>query len=77
MANSVTVEQAIGRRIRSLREGRGWSLERLGLSVGLSKQGICRIERGEVGSSPSTYEQIARTLGVTLRDLIPARRRVA
>lgn len=64
----------MGAQIRALRERKAWTLADLGNKVGLSKQGVCRIERGEVGSPPSQYDRIARALGASFADLLPTRR---
>jgi transcriptional regulator with XRE-family HTH domain len=64
-----------GAQIRAFRMRAGLTLDALGKRLGLTRQGVQRIEAGEVASSIDRYEEIARALGVPLRDLLPDKRR--
>lgn len=65
-----------GKRIRALREGRGWSQERLGKAAGLGGKYIGIIERGEKTASFEAIEKLAEVLGVQCYELfVPMSRR--
>ena len=59
---------ALGRRLRSLRTGRGLTLEQLGRQVGLSASYLSQIERGALTPSLPKLSAIARTLSLDVRD---------
>jgi XRE family transcriptional regulator, regulator of sulfur utilization len=61
--------QRLGLRIRTLREQRGISQERLGLLSGLHRTYVGAIERGERNPSVLSLEKIANALNVTVKDL--------
>jgi len=60
----------IGNRIRSLRVLRKFSQEELGKKLGLPKQSISRIEKGNRKVTDSELEMIAEFLGVTTKYLL-------
>ena len=60
----------LGRRIRSLRNGKGWTQEKLGVESGISYKFIGEIERGLQNPSFETLVKIAAALRVTLPDLV-------
>jgi transcriptional regulator with XRE-family HTH domain len=60
----------LGERVRRLREERGWSQESFAHEGGLGRSFAGAIERGEKDVRLSTLLKIARTLGVTLSQLL-------
>jgi transcriptional regulator with XRE-family HTH domain len=58
----------VGSRIRSIREGRGWSLRALAERCGLSINAISLIERGENSPTVSSLHLLATSLGVSITD---------
>src|SRR4051794_31776231 len=65
-----------GRRVRALREGRGWTQEELARATGLGPKHIGVIERGEKTSSFEAVEKIAEAFGVDYYQLfVPHTRR--
>jgi transcriptional regulator with XRE-family HTH domain len=60
----------LGRRVRAIREGRGWSQEQLGERVGLHRTYIGHIERGEVNPSLFNIVLVASGLEVDPSELV-------
>ena len=60
--------QALGKRIRAVREEQG--LSQLALMIGSSKSHIWRIETGRVGVGIDDLGRIADALGSPVRDLL-------
>ena len=61
--------QALGKRIRAVREEQGLS-QAAGLMIGSSKSHIWRIETGRVGVGIDDLGRIADALGSPVRDLL-------
>lgn len=59
-------EQAIGRNIRALREGKGLSLTEAAVRAGLSKSALSKVETAQISSPISTLLAIAGALDVHL-----------
>jgi len=59
-----------GRRVRNLRESRGWSQEDFGFKIGIHRTYIGGIERGERNPTLTTIHKIAKALGVPAADLV-------
>jgi transcriptional regulator with XRE-family HTH domain len=55
----------IGQVIRSLRENKGWSQEKLALDAGMTTSHISRIERGERRLPTSRLDALAAALGMS------------
>jgi transcriptional regulator with XRE-family HTH domain len=55
----------IGQVIRSLREEKGWSQEKLALDAGMGTSHVSRIERGERRLPTSRLESLASALGTS------------
>ena len=55
----------IGQVIRSLREQKGWSQEKLALDAGMGTSHVSRIERGERRLPTSRLDALATALGTT------------
>ena len=60
----------LGERVRRLREARGWSQESFAHEGGLGRSFAGAIERGEKDVRLSTLLKVARTLGVSLSQLL-------
>jgi transcriptional regulator with XRE-family HTH domain len=65
----------IARMVRSLRQGRGWSLGSLAERAGLSKTNVAKIESGDGNPSMETLLRLADALEVTLGSLLAVDRR--
>ena len=63
------VTQRLARRLKSLREERGWSLDALALRSGVSRSNISLIERGQSSPTASVLDKLSAGLGVTLASL--------
>jgi transcriptional regulator with XRE-family HTH domain len=59
----------LGDRVRSLRAKRGWSLEGLANSSGVSRSMLSQIERNEANPTVMVALSIAKALGVSLDEL--------
>jgi transcriptional regulator with XRE-family HTH domain len=67
--------RSVGRRLRSLREARRWSLKRLAGESGVSVAAIQKIESGESNPSLLTVLAIAEVLGESVDRLVAASRK--
>lgn len=61
-----------GGRLREVREGQGISQEKLADLAALHRTYVSSVERGKNNISLVNIERLARALGVSLRDLMPA-----
>ena len=61
----------IGQAIRSLREEKGWSQERLALEASMTTSHVSRIERGERRLPTSRLDTLAVALGTSSAAAIP------
>lgn len=59
----------IARRVRELRDARGWSLETLAERSTVSRSNISLIERGQSSPTATVLEKLATALNVTLASL--------
>ena len=64
-----TVAAALGRRIKELRQTRGWSQERLAEHAGLDRSYIAGIEVGARNPSLKALDKLATALSVSLSEL--------
>ena len=69
MAKSETPQILLGRRIRSLRNTRGWTQEQLGAEAGINYKFLGEIERGQQNPSFNVLIKIADALEVDLMEL--------
>lgn len=82
MSLGVGIEQlphAIGERVRAVRVSRGWTLDRLAESSGVSRRMVVNVEAGQGNASIATLLKLATALQVSLADLVsdaPAREAV-
>lgn len=61
---------AFGRRLRKVRESRGWSQERLAAKVGLDRSYVGGVERGERNISLENICKLAAALDVKPVELL-------
>lgn len=62
------LHQAVGRRIRSLRNDAEWTQEELAARTGLHRTYIGKLERGESGVTIDSVAILCRSFGVTLAE---------
>lgn len=60
----------LGKRLRDLRLAKGYSQEGFAEAAKIDRAGYGRIERGEVDLRLSTLERLAKTLKITMSDLL-------
>ena len=65
------IKAEVGRRLRDLREKKGWSQEQLGFRADLHRNYVGGIERGERNVGLKTIAKLATALGIRPRDLLP------
>ena len=63
------VRRSLGKRVRKLRTGQGWSQEQLAERAELHWTHISGIESGQYDLKLSTLTRVARGIGVSLSDL--------
>ena len=66
-----TILKLFGSRVRQLRSERGWTQEELGEKAGRHWTYIGGIERGERNVTLRVISDVARALGMPVRDLFP------
>jgi transcriptional regulator with XRE-family HTH domain len=66
------VAGAIGARVRSARTGRGWTLDQLAETAGISRRAVVNVEQGTANPSVGTLLRISDALGVGLPALVEA-----
>lgn len=59
----------VGRRVRHLRKGQGWTIQRLADEASLSRRMLTQIELGQANPSLATIDRIAHALDVSFADL--------
>ena len=64
---------AFGRRVRELREQRGWTQEELAAKCRRHWTYVGGIERGERNPTLRVITDLAQALGIPVRDLFPER----
>lgn len=67
---SKDVQAALGRRVRQLRKGKGYSQESFAAATGLHRTWMGAIERGERNLSFHNLVLISKALGITLSKLL-------
>ena len=66
------ISRHFGRRLRQLRTERGWSLETLAGSSGVSRSMISQIEREQANPTLAVTLRIAQAFGMSLAELVDA-----
>jgi len=61
--------RSFGRRVRELREARGWSQSRMGAEVGLQRTYINSVENGGRNVTLATIGRIADAFGLSIESL--------
>jgi transcriptional regulator with XRE-family HTH domain len=69
---AAAVAQAIGRRVRSGRTERGWTLDELAQRSGVSRRMLINIEQGATNPSIATLLRLSDALGIGLPALVAA-----
>lgn len=69
MSNDSDVKVAFGKRVRELRQARGWSQEEFAHICGLDRSYVGGVERGERNISLENISLIAEALETTLSKL--------
>jgi transcriptional regulator with XRE-family HTH domain len=62
--------QSIGRNVAKRRRQNGWSQPDLAMMMDIDEMTVSRIERGVSNFAIGTLEHLAKTLGVSVRDLL-------
>ena len=66
------VGQILCDRVRELRRQRGWTLEQLSASCGVSRSMLSQIERNQANPTLGVAFRVAQAFGLTLGDLVDA-----
>ncbi|MGE3312395.1 MAG: helix-turn-helix domain-containing protein [Limisphaerales bacterium] len=66
------VSRHLCRRVRDLRKGMGWSLEKLATASGVSRSMLSQVERNEANPTLAVAFRIAQAFGMSLGDLLEA-----
>ena len=66
------VRKKFGKRLRALREARGWSQEEFADRAGLHRTYVSAVERGVRNPTLSVLERLAKALGIKLAELLEA-----
>lgn len=64
------VRKKFGKRLRALREERGWSQEEFADRAGLHRTYVSAVERGVRNPTLSVLERLAKALGIKLSELL-------
>ncbi len=70
LEGTVTVSSRFGARVRAARRRQGLTLDALAAAAGVSRATLSNIERGEHSPSLNAATDVARTLGVSLAQLL-------
>lgn len=69
-ASTAALAQAIGGRVRQERQARGWTLDQLAETAGVSRRMLVNVEQGAANPSVGTLLRISDALGVGLPALV-------
>ena len=72
VADPDDVAQVLCDRVRQLRQQRGWTLEQLSASCGVSRSMLSQIERNQANPTLGVAFRVAQAFGMTLGDLVDA-----
>ena len=70
MKNEQELREVLGKNVRARRKSRGWSLEKLGELVGISRNSISEIELAKNFANPDTLVNLARVLETEVYELL-------
>ncbi|QYJ05667.1 XRE family transcriptional regulator [Nocardioides panacisoli] len=68
--HATPLARAIGTRLREQRGARGWTLDRLAESAGVSRRMVVNVEQGATNPSVGTLLRLAEALGIGLPELV-------
>jgi transcriptional regulator with XRE-family HTH domain len=74
MSTIVDERDAFGKRLRSERQGRGWSMDRLAEASGVSRAMISKIERGESSPTAVLLGRLSAALELSVSELLTGAR---
>jgi len=66
------INTQVGARIRTLRSGRGLTLQQLAELAGMSEKHLGKVERAKANVSIKCLEEVARALGIPISDILDA-----
>ncbi len=64
------IRKKFGKRLRALREERGWSQEEFADRAGLHRTYVSAVERGVRNPTLSVLERLAKAFGITMAELV-------
>jgi len=64
------INELVGRRVKKLRQDRGWSLDEMADASGVSRSMLSEIERERANPTLTVAFRIARAFGMSLEDLV-------
>ena len=64
------VRKKFGKRLRALREERGWSQEEFADRAGLHRTYVCAVERGGRNPTLSVLERLSTALGISITAML-------
>ena len=64
------IRKKLGKRLRALREERGWSQEEFADRAGLHRTYVSAVERGVRNPTLSVLERLAKALGVSIEEMV-------
>ena len=64
------VRKKFGKRLRALREERGWSQEEFADRAGLHRTYVCAVERGGRNPTLSVLERLSKALGISITAML-------
>ncbi|GAA2735191.1 helix-turn-helix domain-containing protein [Pedococcus aerophilus] len=67
---TASLASAIGVRVRQERQGRGWTLDQLAASAGVSRRAVVNVEQGVANPSVGTLLRVSDALGIGLPALV-------
>lgn len=66
---SMSARELVAKRVRELRQDKGWSQEELAAASGLHRTYIGTVERAEQSITVDNVDKLANALGVAVSDL--------
>jgi XRE family transcriptional regulator, regulator of sulfur utilization len=66
------ITRQLGKRIRELREARGWSQEQLAVEAGIDNSHLGKLERGDGNPTIELIVRIAAALGAAVKIFLEA-----